>query len=324
MATGIQSDFVIYNEEFQLGATEVLAQDTNVFNAASGGTILLTTNFTKGVFEKSSFYANVANLVDRIDRTSTAAATAVKMTQSEIAKVKLDRRIGPIEQTVNSFVKVADDPRMMSFILGQQWAKEALVDQLNTALSAGVTAFGATLAQNNDTGTINHAGLVQAMSKMGDAGNRIRAFVMHSKTYYDLMQQSIADKITDVAGVTIMEGSIASLGRPVIVTDSTSLISAGTGPGGVDEYQTLALVENAIEVENSEARQIWSETVLGGEQVFLRIQGEYAFNLGLKGFTWDVTNGGENPTSAAIATATNWDKVVVDNKNTGGVVLTTQ
>ena len=55
----------------------------------------------------------------------------------------------------------------------------------------------------------------------------------------------------------------------------------------------------------------------------MRYQGEYAYNMKVKGFTWDVTNGGANPTAAAVATATNWDKTVADDKNIGGVQLVT-
>ena len=38
--------------------------------------------------------------------------------------------------------------------------------------------------------------------------------------------------------------------------------------------------------------------------------------MGLRGYAWDVANGGQSPTDAAIATGTNWD-VIVENENTG-------
>lgn len=130
---------------------------------------------------------------------------------------------------------------------------------------------------------------------MGDAANGITCWVMHSKAYFDLMSQAIADKIFEVSGVTIYEGSVATFNRPTIVVDSPALFTAGTP----DTYSVLGLVENAIEVAESEERSIISDVVTGFENLILRIQGEYAFNLRLKGFAWDTVGGGVNPTDTA-------------------------
>ena len=42
--------------------------------------------------------------------------------------------------------------------------------------------------------------------------------------------------------------------------------------------------------------------------------------LKLKGYSWDVTNGGKSPTDAELAPATNWDKAVAENKHTLGTL----
>ena len=52
-------------------------------------------------------------------------------------------------------------------------------------------------------------------------------------------------------------------------------------------------------------------------------KGEYAYNLSLKGFTWDVTNGGSNPTSAALSTGSNWDTATISHKDRAGVAINT-
>lgn len=174
--------------------------------------------------------------------------------------------------------------------------------------------------------TLDHSSLVDLQALYGDAGQRVAAFVMHSKVYYDLMKQSISDNVYNVAGVTIHEGTVATLGKPVIVTDSASLVSVGTGDTtSHNEYFTLALTPGAIEIEESEDRQIVSDLVTGLENLVLRYQGEFAYTLKLKGYAWDMTNGGINPlaTSAGVGLATNWDKIVTDNKSTGGARLIT-
>ena len=41
MATGTVSDFILYEEQFHSGVTETLEQETDAFNAASQGAIVL-------------------------------------------------------------------------------------------------------------------------------------------------------------------------------------------------------------------------------------------------------------------------------------------
>ena len=63
---------------------------------------------------------------------------------------------------------------------------------------------------------------------------------------------------------------------------------------------------------------------MGRENIVTRLQGEYAYNVGCKGVKWDVTNGGVNPSDAAVGTSTNWDSVMDDVKDLGGVIIRTR
>ena len=326
MAIGKASDFTVYPEQFFGGVVEELQQNADGFNAASAGTIRLVTAMKQGHYENESFFKSLSALVSRRDITSVSAATDTALTQGEMVRVKLNRKIGPVAQTLDAFRKISLDPGEMSFILGQQTGKAIALDYLNTALSAvdaavsGVAAlnYDASALTSPDRTTLDHTNMVRTMAKFGDASNRLGAWVMHSKPFFDLMENSVADKIFQVANVTIYAGTVATFGRPVIVTDSSSLYtttSAGT------TYQVLGLVENAVVVEESEDRQIASDLITGLENLVMRIQGEYAFNLGVKGFAWDTTNGASNPSAGAVATASNWDKVATDNKQLAGVRL---
>lgn len=325
MAIGKESDFKVYDEEFFGGMVEVLEQNANAFNAASANTIQLVPRRIAGHFEKESFVKLIAGLVGRRDITSTADVTDAALTQGELAGVKINRRIGPVANTLDSFKKISKDPSEMSFLLGQQTGSAVAVDYINTALSAVVAALSAIAALNYDgTGdtpaTLTHIKLVKGLSKMGDASGKVKAWVMHSKTYFDLVQQAITDKVFEVAGVVIMSGNVATLGKPTIVIDSPALITTGTP----DTYSILGLVEMAAEVAESEERQIVSDLITGKENLVLRIQGEYAFNLKIKGFTWDITNGGKNPTDSALATSTNWDNQMANVKSLAGVRVKVQ
>ena len=54
-----------------------------------------------------------------------------------------------------------------------------------------------------------------------------------------------------------------------------------------------------------------------------RFHGEHAFNVEIKGAQWDTANGGNNPTDATLATASNWDAVVADKRDKAGVYIKT-
>lgn len=322
MSIGKASDFKIYQDEYYGGMFESIAQNTNAFNGASAGTITLVGRDHKGDYSKESFIKDISSLISRRDTTSVSAATDLAVTQGELVSVKINRKIGPVAQTLDAWRKISSDPREMSFLIGKMVGEKKVQDYLNTALLAAAPAIGAQSDLTYDyagTGTgmtLTHTALVDGMAKMGDQASRIKAFVMHSKAYFDLMKQAIADKIVEVAGVTIYQGSVATFNRPVIVTDAAGLVASSV-------YSTLGLVESAIKVEESEMEEIESQIVTGLEQLVFRIQGEHAFTLGLKGFAWDITNGGANPNDTAVGTATNWDKVATDSKNMAGVCIKT-
>ena len=69
-----------------------------------------------------------------------------------------------------------------------------------------------------------------------------------------------------------------------------------------------------------EARNALLERVGGGEQITRRFQAEYAYNLEMKGFTWDIANGAANPTDSALGTSSNWDQTAASIKDTAAVM----
>ena len=320
MPIGTKTDFKIYDEQFFTGVTEVVLQNTNVFNTASANGIQLVPARLKGDFERNSFMKYIPDLIQRRDITSTAPVPDQAMVQGEIVGVKLNRRIGPIANTLDSFKKIAEDPQVFSYLLGQQWAPELLADQVNTSILAAVTAFmtETDLVSNHNTNTITPSFLVDAVSRFGDQSRNVVAFVMHSKVWFDLVKALIAGAVTNVADVAIHTGNAATLGRPTIVTDSPALVdNSGLDP----VYRTLALVAGGIVVAESEERDIASEQKLGSENLVMRIQGEYAYNLKLKGFKYSSLSA--NPTDSALQTPTNWGMEVHDIKACGGSVLLT-
>lgn len=324
MAIGKASDFKIYEPEFYGGMAEGIAQNVQAFNAASNGAIRLVARALKGHYEKESFFKDISGLISRRDITSVSAATDLAMTQGEFVSVKVNRKIGPAAQTIDAFRKAGLSPQEMSFSLGKMIGDRKLKDYINTAILSAETALDGQSALKVDKSaasptTLTHQWLVAAMALLGDSAQNIRAWVMHSKPFFDLMGQAITDKIFGVADVTIFGGGPGSLGKPIIVTDAPALWDLNGS--ALDTYNVLGLVDGAVTVTESEEQEIVSEVVTGLENLVMRLQGEYAFNVGVKGFQWDVANGGPNPDDTALGVTTNWDKAATENKNLAGVRL---
>lgn len=323
MAIGKASDFQIYHDEFYGGFVETIQQNVNAFNEASEGTIRLIAQEHEGDYQKEAFFDVISSLVSRRDTTSVSAATDLAMTSDEFVGVKCNRKIGPVAQTIDAWRKIAKDPRLMSFIIGQQSAKAVAQEYLNRGLAACEAKLDSVAALEHDAtdGTLASTDLATALKKAGDAAGGIVLWVMHSAPYFDLLGNQIAAAIYRANGVRIMDGVPATLGRPVLITDSTSLVESGGVSTGVDAYSTLGLYRDAIIVQESERPETVLDLVTGLENLVYRFQGEYAFTLGLRGCTWDVTNGGANPANAAVATATNWDTQIADNKLLPGIIV---
>jgi len=317
MAVGSKSNFIIYEDEFFAGAYEVVEQNVNVFNELSNGAIRLIPETHRGDFYKRSFFQN-PTLISRRDPTAVTAVASTAMTMDDATSPKLARRIGPIEQTEDSFRKIDEDPAIMSFILGQQTGPAIFKDHLDTGVMACEACLDgvAALEIDNTGSTITTAMLVDVLAKFGDAAGRIIAWVMHSKPFYDLVKAQIAAKITNIADVNVMTGMPVTLGRPVIVTDSSSLVLDGT----TDYYVTLGLTADGVVVMESEQRKIVNEQVTGYENLTQRLQGEYSITTRVKGFDY---TGAANPNAATLGASANWSQVAADVKSCAGVRLAT-
>lgn len=328
---------LIYPELVHSGMNETLVQNTDAFNEASRNAIRLVTARRRGDFAQESFFKNVSNLINRRDVASQSpgnnTVTPSEVPMNEHISVKLNRRIGPVDQTFDSFRKLGSnvDLEVLSFLLGGQIAKAAQVDQLD----AGLRALVAALSQSNNSLVDNFnaspavgmttATLVNALAKYGDAAGRIVMWVMHSKVYFDLVQNQITANIDGISNFNIAQATPVTLNRPVLVTDSAALVTdpAESPTEATNQYTTLALTENAVVLEDSEEEMLYTDVITGRENIVARLQGEFAYNIGVRGYQWDPANGGVNPSNATLATGTNWDLVMDSIKDGAGVAIRT-
>lgn len=322
MPIGDKSDFVIYQEEFFSGAVETLEQNAAEVETGANGTIRMISINQKGEFEKSSFFKNVTNLTSRRDPTDTTAATSTLLEQGEQAAVKVNGKIGPVENTIDSFKKIGEDPSIMSFVLGQQFGVDIALDYINTGILAAATAMQTTpaMVHSDLTTTLNAEVLNDGLRKMGDRASRIRALVMHSTGFRNLIGNQILEKVTGISDVVIYGGSPGSLGRPIYVTDSEALIIDDGVSAGVPSYITLALTEDAIVINQSEEQTVVTQLVTGLNNLVLRLQGEYAMSVRVKGHSY---TGAAAPDDSVLGNGANWAYRMADVKSGPGICIIT-
>lgn len=327
MATSTKSDFKIYDEQFQSGMWERLTQILSVFNAASNGTIVMLSEAQKGEYEKRAFFKGISGLVARRDPTATTSVTAKKLEQGEVVAVKVDRRIGPVQYTLDSIRKAGMSDEEVSFILGEMTAEYKMQDMLNTAVLAAEAALGGESgiiydATGETTKTMTPSHLLNGLAKFGDQAERIRSWASHSKPYWDLAQNQAEGNVTNIADRTIYNATVGTINRPVVISDIPALKTANSS--AADTYHTMGLVADALIAKETEQGPMVTELKTGSENLYYEFQGEYSFNLEIKGFAWNTSVGGASPIDSALGSAANWTKIAANDKDLAGVMVKTQ
>lgn len=318
MPTGTQADFKLYHDQFHSGLSEQLQDNNAIFNGASNNTIRLISDIRPGEYEDSSFFKDLGDIVESRDPDSTAVATATKLEHGENSSVKVHRKITPIESTLSSWRTIAADPQEMSFRIGQQVGEKIMEDYATVSISVLSAAIGANAAMLNDVAaTATPVALTGGLRKMGDKANMISAWVTNSNTYFNMVDNAIAEKIYEEAGLVVYGGTPGTLGKPVVVSDNEALGFFDT----VDRDRILGLTSGAVTINESQVGDTAFELVTGLDNLVYRFQSEYAFNVGCKGYSYDKGTGGPNPTDAALATGANWVKTATFDKATAGVLI---
>lgn len=313
------SQMQVFNEYIMPATIETLAQMIDKFNGASNGSIRLTTSGFDGDFLQESFFAAIHSAQRRVDRyASQASATATDLTQLRTSGVKVAGGFGPIRFEPGQLTWLQKPTSEGIEVASRNFAEALLADQLNTAIAALAAAIGnqgaATTNDVSASAGISYTAMNAAHALFGDMSQGIVANVMNGAAYHKLIAQNLTNgaQLFVAANVQVVD----ILGRPVIVTDAPALYVAGTP----NKLRVLGLVDGAATVYDGGDVISNIDTSNGQTRIETTMQVDYTFGLALKGYTWDVTNGGKSPTDAELATGSNWDKVATSIKHTAGVM----
>ncbi len=310
--------FKVIPQIFQNVYTEKLGQMTDAFNAASYGAIRLTSEKSLGDYEQETFFKALASadVIKHRDPNADVALTPLDLEQGELFNTKLNRTYGPVRKSLDSFKKIGESSETFSVKIGEMVAQAVMEDQLNTAIHGlmGSISSEASMVLGDGTTDVEYINISELMGLYGDQLGSIKLLVMHSTTYFTLMGTAIGEKLWNVAGSTINSGANPTLGIPTLVTDSPALdMTAGKG--------VLALTDGAITVVDSEQTDVDIQKILGNSNMMWLYQGESAFNLRVKGYSYDNTI--ISPTNAQLADSTNWSLVANDLKFSAGGIYNT-
>lgn len=319
------SQMKVFNEYIMPATIETLAQMIEKFNAASNGAIRLTTTAVDGDFFQESFFKSIHSAQRRVDRyAAQASAAATDLTQDQYNSVKIAGGFGPIRYEPSQMTWLNQPTALGIEVASRNFAEALLADQLNTAIAALAAAIGGQGAATNidisgvasPNGALSQVSLNNTHALFGDNSQNLITQVMNGAAYHRLIGAALTNGAQLFSAGNVLVVDI--LGKPIVVTDSPALYVAGTP----NKYRVLSLAESAAVVSNSSDVISNINTNNGQTRIETTMQVDYSFVLGLKGYAWDVANGGKSPTDAEIALSSNWDKVATSIKHTAGVMTT--
>lgn len=312
----------IFNEQVRSTATELVDQDVQKFNEASAGTLILGNQFVIGDYVEQAMWQLVDGIANRRNAYGgTAAVDAQTLGQVLDRSVKIDGRVGPLNITGTMMRRIGAGDTEPAAVVAAQASAAMFQDYLNTTAACLVAAIGSNEKLVKDVsgsaGTaanISMQNLNKTNALMGDRSQQIRAYIMHSMAFHSLIDQAInnVESLFVIGDLTVYKDF---LGRRYVVSDIPSLV------GTENTYNTLGLTPSSAIVQVGGLYDMVTAEKTGGQNILRQMQGEYDFNVSLKGYSWVGQKTGQSPTDAELATASSWSKTATSDKDTAGVML---
>ena len=322
----------IFNQYALASMTYVLQQNAEVFNQRSNGAIQLMTQRTDGrYFDMAAFRSLGTGIGGLVNPASDAAGDEVDLTQLSARSVKCTYaskavRYDPVAE------QITNNPTRAGTIFGMQLAPAATLAKANTAIAA--------VSQSISTDTnlvVDHVGtkknasegsapdirhFFEASAKLGDAGNRIVCWLMHSSSYYELLERTVKD-FTDLFSWGNVMFAMAPTGQAIVATDCPALQYTQSIESSNETVRAMVgLTQGAVTIRDSGDRLLHED--MSNDKVTIKrtFKTQETYTVGVKGWNW---SGNDYPTSYTATTgnsinnASNWVKVIDDVKDGPGV-----
>lgn len=321
------SDLAVYSEYAYSAFSETLRQQVDLFNAATGGAIMLQSAAHQGDFSDVAFFAKVTGGLVRRRNAYGSGTVAEKVLKHLVdTSVKVAAGTPPVRLDPGQFRWIQQNPEVAGAAMGQQLAVDTMADMLNVGLGSVYSAlsqvadvvYDATANTNAADKLPTWNNLNNGQAKFGDQSSQIAAWIMHSTPMHKLYGSNLTngERLFTYGTVNVVRDPF---GKLLVMTDSPNLFAAGSP----NVYHILGLVPGGVLIGQNNDFDANEETKNGDENIIRTYQAEWSYNIGVKGFAWDKGNGGKSPTDAALFTSTNWDKYATSHKDLAGVVVKT-
>ena len=311
------SNMQVFNEYYKEPIMLTIEQRLQAFNEASGGAIRLLFNGFDGDFYLRSFWSRVGMATRRVDRyAQNADINATDLSEDKQVFVKVAGGFGPVRFEPSQLSWVQKPTAEAVEIVSNAVADLIVQDMLNTGIGCAVAG----IANNADakfaaTNGLTYHAMNNSHALFGDMSNQLITMVMNGATYHSLIGQNLTNTPTlfNAANVTVVN----ILNKRIVVTDAPQLMDG-------DNCHILTLTQDGIVIRDGGDLITNIDTRNGKERIETTLQMDYAFGVGLRGYSWDETNGGKSPTNEKLFTGSNWVKVEdgLNVKHTAGVIAT--
>lgn len=320
-------DLQVFSEFAYESRTEILQQQTDLFNDASGGAFVLDVRNRVGDFaDRVSWKKLAGGTVRRRNAYGDDPIPEKRMTQMDEAMVKVAAGTFPIRLDPSQMKWIQRDPEEAGAMFAIQLAKDTMADMVNLAVGVLVAC---TLSEPDvvsdvsatvldvDAGESPKAtpvNLNRAVSKLGDAGGRVALWVMHSVPMYGLFENALMNKqrLFEYGDVHVTQDGF---GRRYIMADVPAF-NLGSG-----KYVTLGVTPGAVTIEQQGDYTENYSTLNGKENITRTYQAEWSYETGVRGFSYNKRSGGKSPQDAALVSSANWTREVTSHKNLPAIAM---
>ncbi len=313
----------VFNEFIMPEISQQIPQRISAFNEAAPAIQLNAEGITGDFFEQSFYNALHDSYRDVDIYAANGDITPVDLSQGEWNQVKIHDAMGPIRFEPKQFALLQKPTQEGVVVIASQFVDAYIRAQLNKSIGAVVAAIenNAALVYDESTaggaGTpkaLNQVGLNRSHARMGDGSAMLTTQIMRGGMdgQHAFIEEALENGNQLFVSETVMVIDI--LGKRTVVSD----IPALTADAGATS-KVVTLSDGAVIISGASTPFTNIETTNGKGRIESTWQTEVDYTLGLKGYSWDETNGGKSPLTAEIETGANWDKVQED-KHTAGTL----
>lgn len=307
----------VFEKTIYGSATDILKENVAVFNQNSNGAIRLSNMSIVGDFAQQLDLMLGESIIKSRNPYANTELTAKEFTRVKDNVVKLAFGTHPVTWTNAEFNWVKQNPELAGVKIGRKLANDVMQTMAEFAIGSVATALASNTAVKTvveNATPLSHNHFVQALAPMGDQFNTIALYVIHSKTYFQLLETTFknAERLWDFGNYAVMRTAI---GQHFLITDNKGLLNASTS------VYSLGLKPNSVVVGTEADFDQHTEKHGGKENLYYTYQAEWTSGLKIANRRYKTADGMNGLTYANVTTASNWEKISNNVKDETGVVI---